>query len=64
MQVQRKYALKLNFMKIEIENSIKRLRFFLPTTGHQNCLDKSLRLEKAVYLPLFVVANNQNRIFS
>ena len=29
-------------MKIEFENSIRRLSFFLPSTGHQNYLDKSL----------------------
>ena len=30
-------------MKIEFENSIRRLSFLLPSTGHQNCLDKSMR---------------------
>ena len=30
-------------MKIEFENSIRRLSFLLPSTRHQNCLDKSMR---------------------
>ena len=31
-------------MKIELGNSIRKLSFFVPSTGHQNCLDKSLVL--------------------
>ena len=29
-------------MKIEFENSIRRFELFVPSTRHQNCLDKSL----------------------
>ena len=31
-------------MKTEFQNSIVRLRFFLSYNGHQNCLDKSSRM--------------------
>ena len=51
MQVQRQYALKQNFMKIE---------FFATSTGHQNCLDKSL--STIDYLILFIcLVTVQNR---
>ena len=33
-------------MKIEFENAIRRLSFFVPSQGHQNCLDKSLNERK------------------
>ena len=32
-------------MKIVFQNSIRRFEFFVPSTGHQNCLDKSLAPE-------------------
>ena len=33
-------------MEIEFENSIRRFEFFVPSNGHQYCLDKSmLRIE-------------------
>ena len=31
-------------MKIEFQNSVVRLSFFLSYNGHQNCLDKSSRM--------------------
>ena len=39
-------------MKIEFENSIRRLSFVL-STGHQNCLDKSL----AIYIYVKLLRN-------
>ena len=43
MQVQRQYALKKFFLKTEFENSMSfEDRVFVPSTIHQNCLDKLL----------------------
>ena len=45
MQIQHQYALKQSFIKIEFENSIRRLEvfeFFELCTGHQDWLDKFL----------------------
>ena len=62
MQVQRQYTLRRNFMKIEYENSV---RIFSPSTGHQNCLDKSLSLWVYIFktcanLVLFTNENMHN----
>ena len=65
MQVQRQYTLKRNFMKIEFENSIRKLRGFLSSTGHQNCLDKPLSMWVYIFktctnLVLFTNENMHN----
>ena len=45
----RQDALKY-FLKIESKNLIRRLNIFVPSTGHQNCLDKSLAVDSTMYL--------------
>ena len=53
-------------MKSEFENSIRRLGFFVPSTGHQNCFDKSLKVDIAtegkVEVVLVVVEEQVNLI--
>lgn len=53
-------------MEIEFENPIGRLIFFVPSTEHQSCLDKSLhgKFEINAYTLTFIkLANWTNRRF-
>ena len=40
MQAQHQYALKHIFKKIDFE-LIQKIEYYVPSTGHQNCLDKN-----------------------
>ena len=51
MRVQCKYEFKKKFMKIEFQNTIKRLSFFVPSTGHQNCLDSITNITEFTCIP-------------
>ena len=44
-------------MNIEFENSIRKIEFCVPSTGHQNCLDKSLVTEREASRKLILQIN-------
>ena len=52
MLVQRQY-----FINIEFENSIRKIEFCVPSTGQQNCLDKSLVTEREASRKLILQIN-------
>ena len=45
-------------MKIESENSVRRPSFFVPSTGHQNYSDKSLKGIKKCYDDLKILSSH------